>query len=73
MFKTHNGFLQVFFLDLFHYYTENNFYSLRSQRGFQISRINITLKGKESERYFGTVIWIILKRLKQKSEDGSLM
>ena len=29
MFKIHNGFLQVSFLDLFHDY-ENNFYSLQS-------------------------------------------
>ena len=44
MFKIHNEFSQVFFLDLFHNYSENNFYSLKSQPNFQIPRINTTLK-----------------------------
>ena len=56
MFKTHHGFSQVSFVDLFHndYY---NFYSLRSQLDFQIPRINTTLKGTDSVRYFGPIIW----------------
>ena len=55
MFKIHHGFSQVYFLDLFHNYTYN-FYSLLSQPDFQIPRINTTLKGKESVRYFGPII-----------------
>ena len=51
MFKSHQGFSQVSFLD------ENNFYSLRSQPDYQIPRINTTLKGAESVRYLGPVIW----------------
>ena len=51
MFKIHQGFSQISFLD------ENNFYSLRSQPDFQIPRINTTLKGVESVRYLGPVIW----------------
>ena len=31
MFKIHHGFSRVSFLDLFHNYNENNFYSFRSQ------------------------------------------
>ena len=57
MFKIHHEFSQVSFLDLFHNYNENNLYSLRSQHGFQIPRINVTLKGTESAQFFGTVIW----------------
>ena len=57
MFKILNGFSQVFFLDIFHNYNENNFYSLRSQTDFQIPRINAILKGIEAVRYFGPVIW----------------
>ena len=53
MFKTHHGFSQVSFLDLFHNYNYN-FYSLRSQLDFQI---NTTLKRTESVRYFGPIIW----------------
>ena len=38
-----------------------NFYPkmahLQSQPDFQIPRINTTLKGTESVRYFGSVIW----------------
>ena len=45
--KISNGFSQVSFLDLFHNYNENNFYSLRSQPDFQIPRINTALKGIE--------------------------
>ena len=56
MFKTHHGFSQVSFLDLFHNYN-CNFYSLRSQLDFQIPRINTTLKGTESVRYFEPIIW----------------
>ena len=56
MFKTHHGFSQVSFLDLFHDYNYN-FYSLRSQLDFQNPRINTTLKGTESIRYFGPIIW----------------
>ena len=51
MFKIHQGFSQVSFLD------ENNFYSLRSQPDYQIPRINTTLKGAESVRYLGPVTW----------------
>ena len=57
IFKIRNGFSQVSFLDIFHNYNENNFYSLRSQPGFQIPRINTTLKGIEFVRYFRPVIW----------------
>ena len=57
MFKIHNGFSQVSFLDLFHNYNENYFYSLRSQPDFQIPSINTILKGIETVRYFGPVIW----------------
>ena len=57
IFEIHNGFSQIFFL--FSY--------------FQIPRINTTLIGKESVQYFGPVIWINMKRQKQKSENGSLM
>ena len=57
MFKIHHGFSQVSCLNLFHNYNENNFYSLRSQPDFQIPRTNTTLKGTESVRYFGPVIW----------------
>ena len=45
--KISNGFSQVSFLDLFHNYNENNFYSLRPQPDFQIPRINTALKGIE--------------------------
>ena len=51
MFKIHQGFSQISFLD------ENNFYSLRSQPDFQIPRIKTSLKGAESVRYLGPVIW----------------
>ena len=51
MFKIHQGFSQISFLD------ENNFYSLRSQPDFQIPRINTILKGAESVQYLGPVIW----------------
>ena len=51
MFKFHQGFSQISSLD------ENDFYSLRSQPDFQIPRININLKGAESVRYLGPVIW----------------
>ena len=44
VFKTHHGFSQVSFLDLFHNYNGNNFYSLRSKSEFQIPVINTTLK-----------------------------
>ena len=57
MFKIHHGFWQVFFLDLFHNYNENNFYNSWSQPDFQIPRIYTSLKGTESVRYFGPVIW----------------
>ena len=57
MLKIHQGFSQVFFLDLSHNYNENNFYSLRFQPDFQIPRINTTLKGTESVRYLEPVIW----------------
>ena len=57
MFKIHNGFSQVSFLDLFHNYNENYFYSLRSQPDFQIPSISTILKGIETVRYFGPVIW----------------
>ena len=57
MLKIHQGFAQVFFLDLSHNYNENNFYSLRFQQDFQIPRINTTLKGTESVRYLEPVIW----------------
>ena len=57
MFKIHNGFSQVLFLDFFHNYYENGFYSLRSQPDFQIPRINTTLKGIESVQYFEPVMW----------------
>ena len=56
MSKIHYGFSQVSFLDLLHNY-DYNFYSLRFQPDFQIPRINTTLKGTESVRYFGPVIW----------------
>ena len=56
MFKIHHGFSQVSFLDLFHNYNYN-FYSLRSQFDIQIPRINTTLKGTESVRYFRPIIW----------------
>ena len=55
MFKDHHEFSQVSFLDLFHNYNENNFYSLWSQPDFPIPRINTTLKGTEPIRYFGPV------------------
>ena len=83
MFKIHNGFPQVSFLDLFHNYNKNNVYNLRSQPDFQIAnfQINTTLKRIEFVRYFGAVIWNnilieirilkILKHLKKKSENGS--
>ena len=51
IFKIHQGFSQISFLD------ENNFYSLRSQPDFQIPRIKTSLKGAESVRYLGPVIW----------------
>ena len=51
MFKINQGFSQISILD------ENNFHSLRSQPEFQIPRINTTLKGVESLRYLGPVIW----------------
>ena len=51
MFKIHQEFSQISFLD------GNNFYSLRSQPDFQIPRINTTLKGAESAQYLGPVIW----------------
>ena len=56
MFKTHSGFSQVSFLDLFHNCNENNFYSLRFQPDFQIPRIKNASKGM-SVRYFGPVTW----------------
>ena len=56
MFKTHHGFSQVSFLDLFHGYNYD-FYSLRSQLDFQNPRIKTTLKGTEFIRYFGPIIW----------------
>ena len=53
-------------------------YSLRSQPVFQIARINTTLKGIESVRYYGPVIWknIVIemrsiKNFEQKSENES--
>ena len=57
MFKIQHGFSQFTFLDLFHNYDENNFYSLSSQPDFQIPRINTILKGTEPVRYFRPVIW----------------
>ena len=57
MFKIHHGFSQVSCLNLFHNYNENNFYSLRSQPDFQIPRTGTTLRGTDSVRYFGPVIW----------------
>ena len=51
MFKIHQGFSQISFMD------KNNFYSLRSKSDFQIPRISTTLKGTESVRHFGPVIW----------------
>ena len=51
MFKIHQGFSQISFLD------ENNFYSLRSQPDYQVPGINTTLKGAESVQYLGPVIW----------------
>ena len=60
MFKIYNEFSQIYVLDLFHNDNRNNFYSLRSQSDFQIPRIpriNITLKGTGSVRYFGAIIW----------------
>ena len=45
-------FSKVSFLDLFHNFNENNFYRLRSQPAFQLPKINTTLKGIESVRYF---------------------
>ena len=51
----YHGFSKASFLDLFHNYIYN-FYSLRSQPNFQIARINITLKGSESVRYFRPII-----------------
>ena len=57
MFKIHRGFSQASFLDFSHSYNENNFYSLRSEPDFYILRINPTLKGTESVRYFVPVIW----------------
>ena len=83
MFKVHNGFSQVFFLDLFHNYDKNNVHNLRSQPDFQIANFQIktTLKIIECVRYFGAVIWNnifveirilkILKHLKKESENGS--
>ena len=65
MFKIHHGLSQVSFLDLLHNYNENNFYSLRSQHDFHIPRINITLKGTESVRYFGSVIWSNIMSISQ--------
>ena len=66
---------------MFHNYNENNLDSLQSQPDLQIPRINTSLKGIESVRYFRAVIWNnipieirsieILKHLKQKSENGS--
>ena len=70
MFKTHNGFSQISFLDIFHKYNKNNFYSLRSQIDFHIPRINTALKAVESVRYFGPVtifLSIIMPLLKTKS------
>ena len=57
MFKIHQGFSQVFFLELYHNYNENNFYSLLSQPNCQVPRINTTLKGTEYVRYLQSVIW----------------
>ena len=54
MFKIHKGFSKVSFLDLFNNYNESNFYSLRSQPDFHISRISTTLTGAEIVR---PVIW----------------
>ena len=34
-----------------------NFYCLQSQPNFQIPRINTTLEGLESVRYFGPAVW----------------
>ena len=61
MFKIHNEFSQVSFLDFFHNYNENNFYRLRSQPDFLIPRINSTLKGIESVQNFGPVMWNNIK------------
>ena len=44
MFKIYNGFSQTSFPDLFHGYNGNNFYTLRSQPGFQIPRIKEATK-----------------------------
>ena len=51
MLKIRQGFSQITFLD------ENNFYGLWSQPDSQIPRINTALKGAESVRYLGPVIW----------------
>ena len=51
MFKIHQGFSQISFLD------ENNFYSLRPQPDYQVPGINTNLKGAESVQYLGPVIW----------------
>ena len=57
MFTNHHGVLQVSFLDLSLNYNENNFHIWWSQPDFQISRINTTLKGTKSVRYFGLAVW----------------
>ena len=55
IFKIHHGFSQISFLDLFHNYNENNFYSWWYKFNFQIPRITTTLKWTES--IFVPVIW----------------
>ena len=50
MYKIHNEFLQISFLDFFHNCNENNFYNLPAQSDFQIPRMNTTLKGIETVR-----------------------
>ena len=57
MYKVRNGLLQTSVQDLFDSYPQNNFYNLRSKPDFRIPRVNTTLKGTESVRYLGPIIW----------------
>ena len=52
LFKIHNGYSQVSFLDFLHNYNENSSYNLQFQPDFQIPRINTALKGIKSVQYF---------------------
>ena len=54
MFKNQQGFSQISFQDW------NDFYSLRSQRDFQIPRISTAMKGENSIGYLGPLIWNIV-------------